>query len=82
MHYTRHIAPVTMVKPGTARTVSASSGRLRDGFHYGIPALIGLLMFAWGMFLNSSDRLLAIAGLALFLGFGWYAYRAFTGKTS
>ena len=69
-------------RKGTDKTSSPPSGRLRDAVHYGIPAVIGLLMIIWGIFLDSNDRLLAVVGLVLFLGFGWYAYRASTRKSS
>ena len=87
IHYTRYIASVPMGKPGNARkgtdkTISPPSGRMRDVVHFGIPAVIGLLMIIWGTFLDSNDRLLAVVGLVLFLGFGWYAYRAFTRRSS
>jgi hypothetical protein len=55
---------------------------MRDVVHFCIPAVIGLLMIIWGTFLDSNDRLLAVVGLVLFLGFGWYAYRAFTRRSS
>lgn len=69
-------------KKGTDNTIPSPSVRLMDVVHYGIPAVIGLLMIIWGIFLDRNDRLLAVVGLVLFLGFGWYAYRASARKSS
>ena len=53
-------------------------GRLVDAAGYCIPALVGLLMVAWGVFLDTGNWVLIIIGLALFLGFGYYTYKALT----
>ena len=45
-----------------------------------LPALFGLFMVLWGIFLNDMDWVLIGAGLAVFLIFGWYTFRFITGK--
>jgi hypothetical protein len=69
-----------MEKPDTTESTVSHMGRLVDAGGYCLPALVGLLMVLWGIFLDSGDWTLVIIGLALFLGFGWYAYQVFTGK--
>jgi hypothetical protein len=44
---------------------------------YCIPALIGLFMIIWGVFLNEGDLTLILVGLAIFLGFSYGAYQAY-----
>jgi hypothetical protein len=45
-----------------------------------LPALFGLFMILWGVFLNDGDMILIIAGLLIFLIFGYGTYRALMGK--
>jgi hypothetical protein len=71
-----------MENPDTKESTVSHGGRLVDAAGYFLPALVGLLMVLWGIFLDSGDWILIIVGLALFLGFGYYAYRIFTGKTA
>jgi hypothetical protein len=70
-----------MENPDTKESTVSYAGRLVDAAGYCLPALVGLLMVLWGIFPDSGDWILIIVGLALFLGFGWYAFRIFTGKT-
>jgi hypothetical protein len=58
------------------------SGQLATVAYSVIPALFGLFMVLWGVFLNDWDWILILVGLGIFLGFGWSAYRACTGKKS
>jgi hypothetical protein len=70
-----------MDKPDTKDSTISYAGRLVDAGSYLLPALVGLLMMVWGVFLDSGNWLLIIIGLALFLGFGWYTYQCLTGKS-
>jgi hypothetical protein len=70
-----------MDTPETKETTNSHGGQLVNAGSYCLPALVGLLLVLWGIFLDSGDWILVIVGLALFLGFGWNAYRIFTGKS-
>ena len=70
-----------MDNPDTKEGTVSYAGRLVDAGSYCLPALVGLLMVLWGIFPGSGDWTLVIIGLALFLGFGYYALRTLTGKT-
>lgn len=75
------ILPVCMDTTDKKETgILTYAGRLLDAGNYILPALVGLLMIVWGLFLDAGNWVLVIIGLALFLGFSWYAYQAITGK--
>jgi hypothetical protein len=80
MKYTWHALSVEMDNPDTKESTVSYAGQLVDAGSYCLPALVGLLMVMWGIFLDSGDWTLVIIGLALFLGFGYYAFRILTGK--
>lgn len=47
-----------------------------------IPALFGLFMVLWGIFINDGDWSLIGVGLAIFLICGWGTYRIIVGNNS
>jgi hypothetical protein len=64
----------------TVETLLTQFQRLEEIVYYVIPALVGLFMILWGIFLNDGDWLLIGAGLAVLLIAGWYLVQAIRGR--
>ena len=62
-------------------TLSLAQRVIQTGYCV-FPTLFGLFMVLWGIFINDGDWTLIVVGLAIFLIFGWAAYRAISGKDS
>jgi len=78
--YSCHALPVKMTDIQKIENAVGKGVNILNVIGYCIPALIGVLMIGWGVFLNDMDWTLIIVGLGLFLGFGWYAYQAARGN--
>jgi hypothetical protein len=66
----------------TLENVLSLSQRLLTVIYCIIPAFFGIFMILWGIFLNDWDWILILVGLGIFLGFGWGAFQAYTGRES
>ena len=69
-----------MGDPNSTETILTAVGRRESAAFYILPALFGIFMILWGIFLNEGDMTLIVVGLLIFLIFGYGTYQALAGK--